>query len=126
MKINCFVPLIASFILTTGCQTSKEEKFHYLDPSKNQVIICLKNEDAINLSKRSYFDKSKVSKFVALAPKLKDKSCLKVDKTDITIVNYQPIISFRLADETIVDRYSSPIQELKKVRYKDIYYWLVK
>lgn len=126
MKIKILTFLIVSTLSLSGCQTNIDDKFHYLDPKKNQVIICLNNQDAINLSKRSYYDKSKITKLIALAPKIKDKSCLKVDKTEVTIVNYKPVIRFRLSDETIVDRYSSPIYELKKVEYKNIYYWLVK
>lgn len=122
--IPCSLVLISMFSIT-ACQTNQDNRFHYMDPNKKDVVICSNSEDATKFSKRTYFDNSKASKMLAIAPKLKRKECLIVDKKDLISVDYTPIITFRLSQEGFEDYYS-PLHELKKVKYKEQYYWQVR
>lgn len=127
MKNKRFYILTNLLILAslTGCQTNMDKQYHYIDPNKGKSVICVKQEDSISLSKRTYTDKNKLSKDLGLYPKTKDKSCLIVKTKELIIIDYYPKKEFRLSDEGL-DSYYSPIHELEKVKYNDELYWLVR
>jgi len=122
-KYNFFILLTS--LLLSSCQTSQDKKYEYIDSSKGKAIICTQQDDSIQLSKRAYTDSNKTSKQLGLYPKIRSNACQVVNIHEITVIPYSPQIEFRLSDDGL-DTYYSPIHELKKVKYKDNYYWLVR
>lgn len=121
-KYNFFILLTS--LLLSACQTSQDKKYEYIDSSKGKAIICTQQDDSIQL-KRAYTDSNKTSKQLGLYPKIRSNACQVVNIHEITVIPYSPQIEFRLSNDGL-DTYYNPIHELKKVKYKDNYYWLVR
>jgi hypothetical protein len=124
-KRFCILTNLLLLASLTGCQTSMDKQYNYIDPKKGRSVICYKQEDSIFLSKRAYTDNHKASKDLGLYPKIRDNSCKIVKTKELFIVDYYPKKEFRLSDEGL-DSYYSPIHQLKKVKYNDEIYWLVR
>lgn len=118
------VALLISLTLS-GCQTHMDKQYNFLEPSKGKSVICHSQQDSIELSKRAYTDNNKVSKSLALFPKIRKKSCMIIDSNEFVVLTYSPKIEFRLSDEGL-DSYYSPIHKIDKVEYRNESYWLVR